>query len=342
MDINYFMKIQNAYRTKNKREKNLCTLNHEMSKHFQDTIDTDDVLINGLSSKLMIIKDTDGNTFKKKIKSCHDNIFNLGDYVVWNDQYWLVMIVDPDNKTWNRGYMFLCTLPLRWQDAKGEIIERWAYVEDLTKYSSGITSNNVMQIGDNQYGLTVPLDSDTIKLKRDLRVAIGLDNDTEPDIYKLTNKKVNLNNSQYFNRGGLMKLTMSFDAFDIDKDKYIKLNDDKKGWICDYHSPTSSSTPSVPGETTVLSTSISGSESLRIRREQLWSVSFTDKDGTQVENFDFSWNVVASFNVKQIINGNTIKLKVDDDSLIGESFLLSVLSKDNVIAERKIIISGVF
>lgn len=342
MDINYFMKVQNAYKTTNKREKNLNMLNHEMLKHFEDTIDTDDVLINGSPSKLMIIKDTDGNAFKKKIKSWHDNVFNLGDYVIWNNQYWLIMLIDPDNKTWNRGYMFLCTVPLRWQHTDGKIIERWAYEEDLTKYSSGTTGNNLMQIGDNQYSLALPLDSDTIKLKRDLRFAIDLDNADEPDIYKLTNKKANLNNSQYFNRGGIMKLTMSFDAFDIDKDKYIKINDNKRVWICDYHSPISSSTPSVPSETTVLSASISGSESLRIRREQLWSVSFVDKDGIQVENSDFSWSIVSSFNLEQVINGNTIKLKVDDDSLIGESFLLSVLSNDNVIAERKVMISGVF
>ena len=40
-----------------------------MSEHFEDTYDTDDVLINGEPRKLMVIKDTDGNTHQKKIKT---------------------------------------------------------------------------------------------------------------------------------------------------------------------------------------------------------------------------------------------------------------------------------
>ena len=67
MDINYFMKIQNAYGTKSRREKELVKINHEMSKHFEDTFDTEEVLLNDIPTQLMIIKDTDGNTFKKKI-----------------------------------------------------------------------------------------------------------------------------------------------------------------------------------------------------------------------------------------------------------------------------------
>ena len=34
------MKIQNAYGTKSKREKELAKVNREMSKHFEDTYDT--------------------------------------------------------------------------------------------------------------------------------------------------------------------------------------------------------------------------------------------------------------------------------------------------------------
>ena len=37
MDINYFMKVQNAYGTKNRREKELAKVNSQMAKHFEDT-----------------------------------------------------------------------------------------------------------------------------------------------------------------------------------------------------------------------------------------------------------------------------------------------------------------
>ena len=47
MDISYFIKIQNAFCTNNKKEKELAKINKEMSKHFDDTYDTEEVLING-------------------------------------------------------------------------------------------------------------------------------------------------------------------------------------------------------------------------------------------------------------------------------------------------------
>ena len=100
MDINYFMKVQNAYGTQNRREKELVKVNSQMIKHFEDTYDTEDVLLNGEPFKLMIIKDTDGNTFKKKIKSPYNQKFNLGDYIEWNGQTWLVTLLDIDDRTW--------------------------------------------------------------------------------------------------------------------------------------------------------------------------------------------------------------------------------------------------
>ena len=183
MDISYFIKIQNAYGTNNRRERELAKVNRDLSKHFEDTFDTENVLLNGKPFSLMIVKDTDNNTFKKKIKSAHEYKFNLGDYVQWNNQIWIVTLVDPDEKTWNRGYMYLCTIPLRWQNSNGEIVERYGYSEDFTKYSSGKTGNNNITIGDNQYGITVPIDNETKMLERDTRFVIDFDSANKPDVY---------------------------------------------------------------------------------------------------------------------------------------------------------------
>lgn len=340
MDMNYFMKIQNAYGTNSHREKELTKINSQMQKHFEDTYDTEDVLINGSPSKLMIIKDTDGNTFKKKIKACRDDKFNLGDYVLWNNQYWLITLLDPDEKTWNRGYMYLCTVPLRWQNSDGKIVERWAYSEDFTKYSSGIAGNNILKIGDNQYGLTLPIDSETKKLNRDKRFAIDFDDTEKPDIYILSNRKVNLNNNQYFGRGGIMTTTMSFDAFNPSKDKHIELENGSQVWICDYHSPTEPPAPPTSNETTDLSISISGGTTLRCGRVKSWAVKFRDKDGNEVTDCDFNWNVVSDFDVAQNVTGQKIQLKVDEEDCIDSSFLLQVVNVNNmVISEVEIVVT---
>lgn len=316
MDMDYFMKIQNAYGTKSKHEKELAEVNREMSKHFEDTFDTETVLINGIPSSLMIIKDTDGNTFKKRIKSRHEEKINLGDYVFWNEQHWIITLIDTDDKTWNRGYMCLCTVPLRWQNSDGEIIVRWAYSEDYTKYSSGVKGNSTLSLGDNQYGLTIPIDSETKKLHRDLRFSIDFDDAAIPDIYRLTNRKVNLNNNEYFKRGGTMVLTLSYDSFNSGVDKYVTLEDGSQVWICDYHSPISSVRPETPEKTPILCKIECTSPTIKIgSRLKTFKAVITDLDGNPVDNTGI-FSLVSDYIDKIIFDDsitNQIKIKIPDD-----------------------------
>lgn len=344
MDINYFKKIQNAYGTKSRREKELVKINHEMSKHFEDTFDTEEVLLNDIPTQLMIIKDTDGNTFKKKIKSVHGNKFNLGDYVKWNNQMWLITLVDVDEKTWNRGYMYLCTVPLRWQNSEGKIIERYVYAEDFTKYSNGVTGNNTITIGDNQYGLTLPVDEETKKLKRDMRFPMDFDDSEQPDIYKLTNRKVKLSDNQYFGRGGTMVVTMSFDAFNTNEDKKVVMENGQEVWICNYnnsHTPLPP-TPSEPNETTDLTAKITGNINLKNGYSRTYTANFIDEKGNTIEfeSVDFKWNIVADFDEQKYLyskkSTNNIEIYVDNEDLIDSSFLLQIIFSDTVLSETKI------
>ena len=340
MDINYFMKIQNAYGTKSRREKELVKINHEMSKHFEDTFDTEEVLLNDIPTQLMIIKDTDGNTFKKKIKSVHGNKFNLGDYVKWNNQMWLITLVDVDEKTWNRGYMYLCTVPLRWQNLEGKIIERWVYAEDFTKYSNGVTGNNTITVGDNQYGLTLPVDEETKRLKRDMRFPMDFDDSEQPDIYKLTNRKVKLSDNQYFGRGGTIVVTMSFDAFNPNDDKKVTMENGQEVWICNYnnsHTPPPP-TPSEPNETTDLRCVISGNTNLKNGYRRTYTVTFTDKNGDPVDwqGVNYRWNIKSNFDIKQTVADNKITVSINDENLIGGSFFVQIVLGETVLSELKV------
>lgn len=339
MDISYFQKINNTYNTKSKQEVDLYLLNQHVDKHFADSIDYHVVNRNGEPFELLIIKDTDGNTFKKKIKSKHSTPFNLGDYIEWNGQFWIVTLLDTDDKTYHSGYMYLCTVPLRWQNSEGKIIVRYAYSEDFTKYTNGTTGNNTITIGDNQYGLTLPIDSETKKLKRDMRFPIDFDDAEKPDIYKLTNRKVNLNNNEYFGRGGTMLLTMSYDSFNASNDKLITLENSTQAWICDYIDP--SSLPSIPDETSDLFATISGNMNLKVGFSRTYTVNFTDNNGNEIDwdGISFIWGIESSFDNNLIIKNidkNKINISVNDENLIGGSFILSITVNDAILAQVEI------
>lgn len=344
MDMSYFMKVQNAYGTHNKREKELAKVNREMSKHFEDTFDTEDVLINGVPKQLMIIKDTDNNTYKKKIKSRHEDKFNLGDYVLWNGQVWLITLIDSDEKTWNRGYMYLCTLLLHWQNKKGEIVERWGYSEDFTKYSSGVEDGKVVTIGDNQYGVTLPVDDETKHLKRDKRFIVDFEDVDVPDAYTLTNRKVLLNDNGYFGRGSLLNLTLSYGAFNSNTDKLVELPDGRKVWICDYTPLDEPTTPLLPDKSDILS-KIEGNKNLKLGYRRTYIAQFFDKDNEPVDTpLDFSWNVLCDFSkdLEREIDGNAISFLIDNEDYLDERFVLQALIGEQVVDSMTITVTGVY
>lgn len=346
MDMSYFQKINNTYKSQSKQETDLYLLNRHVEECFADTIDYHVVKRNGEPYELLIIKDTDGNTFKKKIKARPSAPFNLGDYIEWNGQMWLITLLDPNEKTYHSGYMYLCTVPLRWQNSEGKIIERYAYSEDFTKYSTGVTGNNTIQIGENQYGLTLPIDSETKKLRRDLRFPIDFEDAEQPDVYDLTNRKVNLNNNEYFGRGGTMVVTMSFGAFNATNDKRVTLEDGKEVWICDYkevNNPNTdpTTTPENPNETTDLSAEIKGAENLRCGVKRTYTAIFTDKNGNIVEDVNFDWNIVSDFEIDKSINGDELILYIEDEKAIDEKFKLQTILNNGIVSEMIITVTGI-
>lgn len=338
MDMSYFQKINNTYKSQSKQETDLYLLNRHVEECFADTIDYHVVKRNGEPYELLIIKDTDGNTFKKKIKARPSAPFNLGDYIEWNGQIWLITLLDPNEKTYHSGYMYLCTVPLRWQNSEGKIIERYAYSEDFTKYSSGTTGNNTITIGDNQYGLTLPIDDETRKLKRDMRFPIDFEDAEQPDIYELTNRKVNLNNNEYFGRGGTMIVTMSFGSFNEEKDKRVTHNG-REIWVCDYIDPTIPPTPPQnPDETADLRAAIdfNGDQELKIGGStKTLTGYFTDINDNKTTDIG-AWEVITIDELlpylKYTIDGNTLKINVLETDLYDSKVRIKFSSTDGTVS----------
>lgn len=326
MDISYFQKINNTYQSSSRQETDLYLLNRRVDDCFADTIGYHIVKRNGEPFELLIIKDTDGNTFKKKIKSKHSTPFNLGDYIEWNGQMWLVTLLDSDDKTYHSGYMYLCTIQLWWQNSKGDVISRWAYSEDFTKYSAGIKENKVMITGDNQRGITLPVDDETKVVKRGRRFAIDIEGVEPPDIYKVTNRKTLLADDRYFGRGGILNLTLSYTEFNTqeDHDRKVALPDGTEVWICDYFTPDNHE----PVDKNDILLRISGTPKLQSGVKRKYTVTCSDEKGNEVATpADFAWNVICAFDdvLETTINGDTITLFINDDDYIDEKFKLQVL-----------------
>lgn len=264
----------------------------------------------------------------------HDNPVKIGEYIhdIKDDTYWLIYNSFNVNDIHYEGKMIQCNYLLKWQLLNGDIVKRWANIVTASKYDDGENGNRTIVLSSNNYTILIGYCEEGFELEGK-RVFIDMKLVNPTKVFKITRSDDILYNAG--NMGSLL-------SFIGDKVEFNPNKDNQELRICDYMDPSSSlsPTPPVSNETTDLSAIISGNTNLRNGYKRTYIVEFTNKDGNVVDwkNVDFKWSVVADFNVNQNIYKNKIDLFVDDNSLIGESFLLSVDTDAITFTQKEITI----
>lgn len=96
--------------------------------------------------------------------------------------------------------------------------------------------------------------------------------------------------------------------------------------IADTSDPDVPTPPTPTGTATITGTYYT----LRAMYKRNYTVTFSDKDGNDVDwnTVNFQWNIVADFPVNQTTVDNKITVSVNNEDLIGQSFVLSVIDLD--------------
>ena len=282
-----------------------------------------------------------GNIANTQLKSMERTILvpigtlHSGDYIFFEDEYWIVDGRPGNNKSYEKATLKECQYKLRWQKDDGTIIERWVYLTSSSKYDVGENGNNTIVLTSNNYLITIPNDEDSMTLDGK-RVFIDL-SDIPEKVFKITRNDDVL--FAHGSHGGTLNLI-------ADKTEFNKETDNQELRICNYidSTPTPPSEPTTPDETEDLSATISGTSNLKVGFSRTYTVNFTDESGNEVDWNDvgFSWNVISDFDsglIEQTISGNAIKLSVDDENLIGGSFILSVVMDTVTIAQIEVTIT---
>ena len=290
-----------------------------------------------------------GNIANTQLKSMERTILvpigtlHSGDYIFFEDEYWIVDGRPGNNKSYEKATLKECQYKLRWQKDDGTIIERWANLTSSSKYDVGENGNNTIILSSNNYLIIIPNDKDSMTLDGK-RVFIDL-SDVPTKVFKITRNDDVLYN--HHTHGGTLNLI-------ADKTELNKEKDNQELWLCDYIDtsnpstpPTPPSEPTTPDETEDLFATISGNTNLKVGFSRTYTVNFTDESGNEVDWNDvgFSWNVISDFDsglIEQTISGNAIKLSVDDENLIGGSFILSVVMDTVTLAQIEITVADVF
>ena len=277
-----------------------------------------------------------GNIANTQLKSMERTILvpigtlHSGDYVFFEDEYWIVDGRPGNNKSYEKATLKECQYKLRWQKDDGTIIERWVNLTSSSKYDVGENGNNTIILSSNNYLIIMPNDKDSMTIEGK-RVFIDL-SDIPEKVFKITRNDDVL--FAHGSHGGTLNLI-------ADKTEFNKETDNQELRLCDYidSSPTTPpSEPTTPDETEDLSATISSNGNLKVGFYRTYSAKFIDKNGDaiDVDASRITWNIDSSFAVEKVESGDKIKLKVSDDSLIGKAFKLECLVDGTVVGSIEI------
>ena len=311
--------------------------------NFTDVLETkfsDDVILynHDLSIGKNIKCVIQGNLADTQLKSMERIILapigtlHGGDYIFFEDNYWLVDGLPGDNKSYEKATMKVCQYKLKWQKDDGTIIERWCNLTTASKYDVGEGGNNVIFVSSNNYTILMPHDDDgqTIEEKR-----VFIDTSKNPHkVFKITRNDDPL--FFYNSKGGVL-------SFIADKTELNKYADRPDLRLCDYTAPPSSTilpNPDIDG-TSILIAEIHGDNDILLEFKQKYIASFKDKvTGVPVDYLDvsFKWNVICNSDatVSHTELEDWINILADDEDLIGSSILLQLIVDESVIAQKEI------
>ena len=268
----------------------------------------------------------------------YDNPIKIGDYIhdTKDDTYWLVYNSFNVNDVHYEGKLIQCNYPLKWQLSNGKVVERWANIVSASKYDTGETGNATIVLSSNNFTVLIGFCEEGYELEGK-RVFIDKRNVNPEKVFKMTR-----GDDVLFDSGNMGSLF----SFIADKTELNKDEDRPDLKLCNYIEIDTEDSPTTPPENTDEMTDlrvvISGNKNLKVGFSRTYTATITDVDGNAVEWDDtYSWNVVSDFEVGQEIDGNTIKLLVDDDSFIDESFILQILIDGTVKTELEITVIGI-
>ncbi len=307
------------------RDRNITRLRNQINNKVFANPSYKSVKINGVETNLII--DSGTQTYYKEFKSLPNQEINIGDYVDFANSKWIVATCDYDDEIYRDGKLYQCNYLLKWQNELGEIIERWSVILSASKYNDGTDGGKIITLGSDQLSVMIPLDKESLKLKKSMGKKFFIDYNTEdPTAYELTGTG---NVPDTYNGHGVT-------SWIVKECAYTASEDDLKYGVCNYKAidtPTSPIPP--PDETTVSITphiTYKGNAELKIGGNyKTFTGYFEDKDGVQTSDIG-KWEVISIDEilpyVKYTITDNVIKIKVLDNDFTSGKVRITFSSED--------------
>lgn len=254
-----------------------------------------------------------------------------GMYVYFDNAFWLITGYPSSNKSYEKATLDICQYKLKWQNAKGDIIERWGNFTSASKYDDGLQDGKTIILSSDNLNILLPNDVESLGLAYK-RVFV----DTKPlpeKVYIISRTDDVLYN--FGEHGGIL-------SFIADKTEFDPSKDNQELGICDYIPPTTP--PENDDETTILNGVISGSDGLKLGFTRTYTATVTDKSGNNISwsDDDFYWNIYPAKDVVLNIDKNKVSILAEGESLIGNTIRMEVRYRGILICSKDVEITEAF
>jgi hypothetical protein len=146
-------------------------------------------------------------------------VINVGDNVTYHNNPLICTDLDPDNEIYEVGILARCNNILKWLDDTNTLVSRYCICLNKSLYTTGESETKYMIIPDSKLQITIPLDDDTIKIKRGMRFLIGIKGIYYA--YKATLPDI-VSSSDINNGTGLVSLVLEEDAINTEMDNLVE------------------------------------------------------------------------------------------------------------------------
>ena len=254
-----------------------------------------------------------------------------GMYVYFDNAFWLITGYPSSNKSYEKATLDICQHKLKWQNDKGDIIERWGNFTSASKYDDGLQDGKTIILSSDNLNILLPNDEESLGLAYK-RVFV----DTKPlpeKVYIISRTDDVL--YSFGEHGGIL-------SFIADKTELDPSKDNQELGICDYISPI------APFEnddkTTILNGVISGGDSLKLGFTRTYTATIADKDGNNISwsDDDLYWNIYPAKDVVLNIDKNKVGILAEDECLIGNTIKIEVRYRGILICSKDVEIREAF
>lgn len=256
-----------------------------------------------------------------------------GMYICYENRYWLITGYPSYNGIYEKAFMQLCQYKLRWQNAKGEIIERFGNFSSSSKYDMGETGNSTITLTSDNLMILLPNDDESLDLDGK-RVFIDKREVNPTKVYKITRTDSVLYDFGE-EHGGIL-------SFIADKTELNTTTDRQDLRLCDYieiddtgdSTDTPTTPPENPDERTDLWHMKLKYSTLKIKplnKKYTVTAHLYDGDGNEVvDGVEYEWSVVSEVDeyITYSTDGNSLTISLSTDCEdFGELVTISCMSK---------------